>query len=100
MNSLLMKRPRGWDHFFPLGAESSISMFLQLMGCEKYDVVEEENALVRKVKPALLAAVLFRHNIDKTRGDGRKAGMAMECLDSLLHIRDMAAGALVYSIPT
>lgn len=25
-NSPLMRRPNGWDHFFPLGAESSTSM--------------------------------------------------------------------------
>lgn len=37
-----MKRPRGWDHFLPLGAVSSTSMFLSLNVRENKLLGEEE----------------------------------------------------------
>lgn len=45
-NSLLIKSPTGCDHFLPLGAVSSTSMFLRVRVCEKYDGYEDEKGRV------------------------------------------------------
>lgn len=41
-NSPPMKRPRGWDHFLPLGAVIGISMFLSLNVRENEVLGEDE----------------------------------------------------------
>lgn len=71
INSLLMKRPRGWDHFLPLGAVSSASIFLSGNVCEKDLVGDDEKVLARSVGRRRNVEervwACFRHNVGERR---------------------------------